>query len=920
MKKKRCMISDVCRDMIIMLFVLGCMAGIFSGCNSSSDSNDAPTAVIDTPSHESNAVEGDEITFTGKGSDNEDGDLTGSALIWTSDKDGSIGTGTSFVRSDLSSGDHLITLTATDSEGAAQTASVNITVSVVLKTVRDDRGVWFITGPDDASLYDISEATGYAVATDRLWQAEKYRRTGRGRLAEIFGPDQLNTDIFVRSAGYSDQELEDAFDSLDSESQDIINGYVAGFNRRIVDIRADASLLPFEFKAIGARQGIEFVPEDWTAKDVLAWMATMLRFFDSEAVTMGQIDNAALYQGLLAAFPDDYQAMFQDLRWISDPDATTYIPKSGDSRRANRPEPGTENPKPAFSASAFHFPPVAAKMAAFQGGFVESLKKINAYVKIGSYAWVVSGEKTESGNPILYSGPQMDHGFQFAAPSLVLEGSIRAGGLNVSGMGIAGIPGIIVGRTPHHAWSMQVGHAHTVDYYVEDPSAVTLHRVETIKVAGGADVQLPVYRTSHGPVVNPMPYNPETYVPDPANPIMTWKYAHWGYELQNGVKSILMLARASDMDAFGEGIELVPVSQHFCYADRDGNIAYWMSGRDPVRPSGTDPRFPLMGDGTEEWPEPVTLIPRSTDRNTSKGFYGGWNSRSSHDYNNAANAIGYTFGPFHRAHVVEEYLSSPNPLTFEDVRDLALHIATTDSLTQIHEDTFATTYGDGGNPWTFVEKDFSGAVQENSTEARNAALALFENWDGHFVEGGKADWAAGTTRSDAWILMNAWIREVIRLTFTDELGPDINIGLLFNVLLHGLSGTDSSIVNNYGWFQNLADADAPQTRDAIILNALDNVLGELGERPWGTDARGRMEYTHEMIGPVHSLPASSRSTYAHCVEMASSGPVRIESMFPLGESGTILMDAEGNPLFDEHFLSMTEVYDFFAHRAFPLFE
>jgi penicillin amidase len=40
--------------------------------------------------------------------------------------------------------------------------------------------------------------------------------------------------------------------------------------------------------------------------------------------------------------------------------------------------------------------------------------------------------------------------------------------LNVSGMHIAGLPCIVIGRTPHHAWSMQVGHAHTVDYYMEN--------------------------------------------------------------------------------------------------------------------------------------------------------------------------------------------------------------------------------------------------------------------------------------------------------------------------------------------------------------------------------------------------------------------------------------------------------------------
>ncbi len=56
---------------------------------------------------------------------------------------------------------------------------------------RDEKGVWFITGNKDAPLYNIYERMGYAVAQDRLWQAELFRRTARGRLAEIFGGEQL---------------------------------------------------------------------------------------------------------------------------------------------------------------------------------------------------------------------------------------------------------------------------------------------------------------------------------------------------------------------------------------------------------------------------------------------------------------------------------------------------------------------------------------------------------------------------------------------------------------------------------------------------------------------------------------------------------------------------------------------------------
>ncbi len=110
----------------------------------------------------------------------------------------------------------------------------------------------------------------------------------------------------------------------------------------------------------------------------------------------------------------------------------------------------------------------------------------------------------------------------------------------------------------------------------------------------------------------------------------------------------------------------------------------------------------------------------------------------------------------------------------------------------------------------------------------------------------------------------------------------------------------------------------PQTLESIIVTGLERALTALGEQPWGTDKRGEISYNHEMLGPLHQIPTSSRSTYAHCVEMGSDGPVRIESMLPLGESGTILMGADGAPLFDPNYFSMSEVYDGFEHRDFPL--
>lgn len=784
-----------------------------------------------------------------------------------------------------------------------------------VEVTRDGKGVWFIKGGNYATNYNIFEAQGYAVATDRLWQAELYRRSARGRLSEIMGQSQLSTDIYLRTVGFSDEELLTSFNELDNESKDIINGYVAGFNRRIGEIKNNLNLLPFEFAAIGKSLGTSFVPEEWTPSDVLAWTALMLRNFDPEGIeSRGQLDNATLLSELMVKYPGSYMTMFNDLRWVNDPEALSYIPPSFSSTAALKgPGSGKKSAMNRVVPMVSSMAVAADNINSVRDGVDANLKKINAHVKMGSYAWVVSGDKTVSGNPMIYSGPQMG----FSVPSIVLEGSINAGSLNVSGMTVAGIPGIIIGRTPHHAWSMQVGHVHTVDYYIESPEDVSLHRMETFNVAGGDPVVLPVYRSSHGPIVNPLPYDPENYIPSAENPIVSWKYSHWGYE-QYAVKAIDSLARAKSMDEFGKGIDLVPVSQHFCYADRDGNIAYWMSGREPVRPEG-EWRFPqgfLPGVEPLEW-DAAVLKPRSTDRNTTQNFYCGWNNKSSLSYDNSSNAPVYYFGPFHRAHVIDEYLNTHDNLTFEDVRDLAPNIAATDSIRL------------GGNPWKFVESYFSDYVQGDPTDGRLAALGMVQGWDGHFIDGDLGDWISGTIRSEAWVLTDKWIREVIRLTFEDELSTaslsygDQDLTVLFNAILHLLKGGNSGVVAQYNWFENLSDGAAPQDASAIVNKALDNVLVSLGAKPWNVSRAisGKREiiYNHDLIGTVHETPFGSRSTYAHCVEIGREGPVRIESMFPLGESGNILTGADGSPVFDDHFFSMTPEFDSFSPREFPLF-
>jgi penicillin amidase len=792
-----------------------------------------------------------------------------------------------------------------------------------LKISRDDKGVWFITGNDDETLYHVFKAMGYAVAVDRLWQAELYRRQARGRLAEIFGKSQLATDIFARSIAYSQVQLEDGFAALSEEARQVIMGYADGFNLRIREIRADPSQLPFEFSTIGQQLGRTFIPANWTYKDILACAALLQRMFDPEALQSGQIDNIALYQRLLNQFGRDGPAMFEDLRWINDSTAPTVIKaeetQTAGSNQLQRQTKIVKNLKQPETAPLKHnFFAAAAAVKTHRNTFIDNLKDINAFVKMGSYAWVVSKKHTTTGNPIIYAGPQMG----FEVPSIVAEGSINAGGLNISGMTIPGLPAIIIGRTPHHAWSMQVGHDHTVDFYVEDADTLFLDRVETIKVAKEDDVILPIYGSAHGPIVNPMPYDPAAYDPKTHGPILSWKYSHLGYEFKS-IEGLLQLAKSTSMDEFAAGIEKVAVSQHFCYADVNGNIAYWMSGRNPTRPKG-EWRLPQGSIALEpvlEWDADL-LMKRSTHRNAVWGYYAGWNNKTHPEYDNAYNNLDNIYGPFHRTHVIyayfDEMIDQGKLFCFEDIRDLALNIAATDSLSL------------GGNPWCFVKDHFIAAVtRDGISRQRQTALSILTDWDGHFVKGGEALWPHSPDRADGWILMDAWIQAVLQLTFADEGLDDQPDSILFNVLLRGLSKDYSSPLNQYDWFTNVKDSGAPNSADEIIVFALDRVLErlDLNQRPWGKNKRGEIIFTHGMLGDIHSLPFANRSTYAQCIEYGHRGPIRIESMFPLGQSGDIRIDAKGNPVFNQNYFSMAKnhtstpiLYDLFEMRTFPLFD
>lgn len=94
--------------------------------------NTPPTASITSPGLVIGVQEynkGNTVVFNGSGTDTEDGNLTGTSLVWISSIDGEIGTGSYFTLDSLSEGTHTITLIATDSHGSTGSDSVSIKIN-----------------------------------------------------------------------------------------------------------------------------------------------------------------------------------------------------------------------------------------------------------------------------------------------------------------------------------------------------------------------------------------------------------------------------------------------------------------------------------------------------------------------------------------------------------------------------------------------------------------------------------------------------------------------------------------------------------------------------------------------------------------------------------------------------------------------
>ena len=451
---------------------------------------------------------------------------------------------------------------------------------------RDERGIPYIEAQNDEDLYF---AQGYATAADRLWQMDLFRRTVRGELAEVLGvgPNNiaLDQDKLHRTYGFT-QAAEAELAAASPRTRAVLEAYARGVNAYAASL--DPKSMPPEF------QILQYSFRPWTPTDSLAVVKI---FFEALSDTW-RLD---IMRQALSVLPAEKRAEL--LPEIS-PIDVLVVGKDTKAKGSSAQLKG-DPVSPEFLEKLAYNQAIATAALARIGFDTDALAASNN--------WVVSGNRTVTGKPLLANDPHL----RPTAPSIWHMINLSAPGVRVAGVAAAGLPGVVIGHNDHIAWGFTNVGPDVQDLYIEKfnpdnpkqyqtPSgwqdAVIRH--EEIKVRKGIGssefdtVTQDVTVTRHGPII---------FEGDGKRYALRWT----GLDpTKNNADSTYVLNRARNWKEFNTALEsFTAPTQNIVYADVDGHIGYHAAGVVPIRKSG-DGSVPY--DGATDAGEWTNYIPIAT--------------------------------------------------------------------------------------------------------------------------------------------------------------------------------------------------------------------------------------------------------------------------------------------------------------------
>ena len=465
-------------------------------------------------------------------------------------------------------------------DGTVQVPGLASPVTVV----RDQHGVPHITA---ASMPDLMFAQGYVTAQDRLWEMDMTRRYGNGELSEILGAEYVKTDRVQRVLGMKEVARR-AASEMSADERALAEAYSKGVNAFIASARGH---LPMEFRVLG------YSPQPWTLEDSLVCGATF-----SEMLNLGYAYDMIRRERVESKVPPELAAdLFPTSSWrdhpplqnepeiivepeLPDPDVLRRQ-YDRDQKRQQKSAPKADAPKPAARG------PLTSD---------RSVGPADLWVP-GSNNWVVSGEHTVTGKPLLSNDMHLEHHI----PSVWYEVHLTAGDFDVAGVSAPGIPFVIEGHNRRIAWGFTNLNPASMDVYIETFNSTGEYqtpagwqkpqlRHEIIRVKKSAPVEFDVLNTRHGPIVTDI-------VPGNDTRKLALKWVLYEphaltLELFRHINS------AANWDEFRDALKgFASPGQNVVYADVDGHIGYQATGWVPLRKKG-DATRPVPGSNDDyEW-------------------------------------------------------------------------------------------------------------------------------------------------------------------------------------------------------------------------------------------------------------------------------------------------------------------------------
>ena len=613
----------------------------------------------------------------------------------------------------------------------------SVVVPGLQSPVTVERDNWGVPHIRAGSVEDLAEAQGYVMAQDRLWQMDLLRRAARGQLSEVLGPATLKIDKDFRLLNFS-RAAERDVGMMHPDVRRVLEAYARGVN---LFVQQHIDRLPIEFTLL------HYKPRPWEPSDSLVIGCYMYRTLtDTRAEELGREIVAAKVGRELAKdlySPDAAMDHFV----VGDPNA------GKDSHATRNPDDDPDDddemdPEDVLKASlqtesvlsaAAERPDLTAVLADQAKGWLsESQREIRQ--TLGSNNWVVNGEHTASGKPLLAN----DMHLELTLPPIWYEVHLTAPGWNVKGFALPGAPMGVVGHNDRIAWGFTNNGADILDLYIEkfNPQNPDEYLVngewkkaevydEVIKVKGAPDEHLKLLVTRHGPVV--AHEGDKSYA-------MRWTVLEPG-ALCNFYN---WLGAAQNWSEFREIMKGIwGPGQNVVYADVDGNIGYILGARVPVRKKGHG-EAPVPGDTDDyEWTGYIPFDELPQVFNPDSGMIVTANAR----------VVGPKYKPYITDHWEEPYRTARIYDLLHDKRDLR-----PEDMLKIETDIYSY-------PHVFIVEQLAAAAKVAPAKDPRAQKLIQQakNWNG------MAD-----ANSYVVTFLNATLFQTLELILEPHLGKDMD--------------------------------------------------------------------------------------------------------------------------------------------------